>query len=123
MYEKQFLSDIAAQNYTKYNIDIDAIHSKIASAARKFVCDGKEVKRPDNWFQNLDSFSQKGKLYLVNKRHANEIIQTATAVVSDVWLRKPFLNQAMRVYLPLFDPLVKGSFRLDISASGHTIYY
>lgn len=109
MYEKQFLHDIANQNYTKYNIDVPAITSKTTETTKSFVCNGKELKQPENWLHNLESADAKGKLYVVNKRHVNEIIQTATAVVCDIWLSKPFMMQTMKAHLPVYDPVVKGN--------------
>lgn len=99
MYEKQFLNDVATQNFTKYNIDVKAVSSKTSNSTERNAVD---------WLKNLNASPAKGKLFVINKRHVNDIIQTATAVVSDIWLKKPFLSTGMRAHLPIYDPLMKG---------------
>lgn len=99
MYEKQFLNDVATQNYTKYNIGLDTIHAKYPLL---------KMKMRDNWLESLALHSKNGRLFVVNKRFSNEIIQTATAALTRVWFRKEFFERELRMHLPIYDHVAKG---------------
>lgn len=87
MYEKQFLNDIANQNYSKYKIAI-----KLSN---------------DSWHRKLLSYRNGGKLYLVNKR-IGDIQTTATAAITDLWFDETHLYQAIQLHQPYYDAIVQG---------------
>lgn len=105
MYEKQFLNDIATQNYSKFNIDLDTYRNK--NLAHKLVLDV-------NWMNELETTVRKGKMFVVNKRYSNEIIQMATAAVTNVWLNGPYLDKGLRFHQPIYDESVKGNAQFQI---------
>lgn len=112
MYEKQFLNDVATQNYTKYNIDVVAINSKSFTnkLIEKPACTRKQnaVKEQMSWFDRLTVSSEKGKMFTINKRFSNEIIQSATAAISGIWFHHPNIDKLLRIHLPWYDPLTRG---------------
>lgn len=115
MYEKQFLNDVATQNYTKYNIDVKTVESKLAhkllEKTAESMCNISRKSSEDkrNWIDRLAAFPENGKMFVVNKRFPNDIIQTATATLSGIWFRDPFLDSGLRTHLPLYETLDKGN--------------
>lgn len=86
---KEFLSDIAHQNYAKYGIDVNDSTSNA-------------------WFKHLNNYNQNGNLFIVNHRNINEMYAVATAAITDIWFEKPFLKSQIIVHQPFYDQTVKG---------------
>lgn len=87
---KEFLNDIAAQNYSKYNIDVNNNPSKL-------------------WHTQLNAYNQSGRMYVVNHRNINDMFATAAAAVADIWFKQPFLKSQFIVHQPFYDQNVKGN--------------
>lgn len=83
--EKEFLTDIAHQNFTKYGIHITA-----------------------NVTNSLNNYNKKGHLFIVNHRNMNDMLAAATAAITDIWFEKPFLKSQIIVHQPYYDQIVKG---------------
>lgn len=79
------MNDIAARNYSKYGIDINA-----------------------NVTNSLNNYNQKGNMFIINYRNVNDMIGAATAAVTDIWFEKPFLKSQIVVHQPFYDQSVKG---------------
>lgn len=113
MYEKQFLNDVATQNYTKYNINVAAINSESSKMKlnKRPACAGRQKVASEqiNWFDRLTASSEKGKMFTINKRFSKEIIQSATAAISGIWCHNPNIDKLLRIHLPWYDPLIKGN--------------
>lgn len=82
MYEKQFLRDVANQNYTKYDINVT------------------------NWL-NLNGFNIQGKMFIVTKRHPERVIKTSCAVFEDMFLNANISNH-LEFHQPVLDYNTKG---------------
>uniref|UniRef100_A0A1A9ZGJ7 VWFA domain-containing protein n=1 Tax=Glossina pallidipes TaxID=7398 RepID=A0A1A9ZGJ7_GLOPL len=82
MYEKQFLSDIANQNYSKYDIKVS------------------------EWFKS--NLSLDGKFFTLTKRQSEKISKVATGVFTKDF-REPFLAKSRQVHTPIFDKKCKDS--------------
>lgn len=83
MYEKQFLNDVARQNYTKYNIDVS------------------------DWINKID-YDLMGSMFTVNKRYPDDVVKNGAAVFSK-WFRRPYLEKKMIAHLPIaIEPNLKG---------------
>lgn len=91
MLGKEFLSDIANQNYSKYSIDVDA-------------------NVTNSWFNQLMAYNQNGQMFIVKHRnvHANDIFTTATAALTDIWFKEEFLKPQIIVHQPFYDQSVRG---------------
>ena len=96
MYEKQFLKDVATQNYTKYNIDVELTSTS-----------GRVDSNPQ-WYEKLKAYDVAGKMFVVNKQMPNERISTATAIVTNVWSSESNREQNVQAHLPQLDVLAKG---------------
>lgn len=77
MYEKQFLNDIAQQNYTKYQLDTSS------------------------WLTDL-SYNITGKMFVINKRYPNEMYKTSAAIFGHWWTDRKYLETKMMAHLPIF---------------------
>lgn len=84
---KEFLSDIAHQNYAKYGIDVNVSTSN-----------------------NLSNYNRNGSLFTVNHRSNNDMYAVATAAITDIWFEKPFLKSQFIVHQSFYDQTVKGEF-------------
>ncbi len=83
MYEKQFLNDVARQNYTKYNIDVS------------------------DWINKID-YDLMGSMFTVNKRYPDDVVRNGAAVFSH-FFRRPYLERRMVLHLPIaIEPSLKG---------------
>lgn len=98
MYEKQFLTDIATQNYSKFNIDVQN--------NLKTVQSDQKVTR--TWFDKLSKYNESGRMLVVNKRIKNDIIGTATAIISNVWFNEANLIKEIQQHAPFYDYSTKG---------------
>ncbi|XP_055374784.1 VWFA and cache domain-containing protein CG16868 [Condylostylus longicornis] len=87
MYEKQFLRDIAQQNYTKYDIDVSS------------------------WYI-YDFYNLTGNLYVITKRHPERIIKISTAVFENLFLGNwrtdntenlIYIENELQYHLPIYD--------------------
>lgn len=97
-YGKEFLNDIATQNYSKYGIDTN----------------NGTTRR--SWSNQLINYNQKGKMYVVNHRNINDMFATAAAACTDIWFEKQFIKSQIIVHQPFYDQSVKGKIRcLNIS--------
>lgn len=88
---REFLSDIAHQNYAKYGIHMNGNAS-------------------NTWFNNLNTYNQKGNTFIVNHRNSNDMYAVATAAITDIWFEKPFIKSQIIVHQPFYDQSVKGNF-------------
>lgn len=86
---KEFLSDIANQNYSKYGIEVD-------------------TEAQSSWFNLLTNYNQKGGMFVVNHRNVNDMFAVAAAAVTDIWFEKKFLKSQIIVHQPFYDQTVKG---------------
>ena len=75
MHEKQFLTDIANQDFQKYSIEID-----------------KEL-------QHMSSFLEKGKLYILTKNQPDIVAQASIDVFRNFFVEK-YVNDDFEVHLP-----------------------
>lgn len=91
---KEFLSDIANQNYAKYGIDVN-------------------VSTSTTWFNHLNNYNQNGSLFIVNHRNTNDMYAVATAAITDIWFEKPFLKSQIIVHQPFYDQTVNGTCNLS----------
>lgn len=91
LYGKELLNDIATQNYSKYDIDVDNSTAK-------------------SWLNRLNSYNQNGQMFVVNHRNANDMLAVATVAVTDIWFKQPFLKSQIIVHQPIYDQNVKGNF-------------
>lgn len=87
MYERQFLTDITSQNYTKYDIDVK------------------------DWYKSEMQLS--GKLFFLTKLQQDTIIQSATAIFQKDF-QDPYLIKTWQVHPPIVDASSKGNFILYI---------
>lgn len=83
MYEKQFLKDVALQNYTKYNINVS------------------------DWLDALP-YSVAGRMFVVNKRHPVDMLTTSVAVFGHWFRQKSQLDSKMVAHLPVYIETEKG---------------
>ncbi|XP_060655583.1 VWFA and cache domain-containing protein CG16868 [Drosophila nasuta] len=79
MYEKQFLSDVATQNYTKFDIDV-----------RNWLTPGQEEQLA-------------GRFFVLNKMHSETIPKTSSQVFSQLFAER-FLTDTLQVHQPVVDP-------------------
>lgn len=77
MYEKQFLQDIAQQNYSKYNIDVSA------------------------WY-NIDHHKIRGNMFVITKRHPELIVKTSSAIFG-AFFKPKYVSDAIKYHLPILD--------------------
>lgn len=77
MYEKQFLKDVAVQNYTKYNMDVSELLSRIP-------------------------YNITGQMFVINKRHPEDMIKTTTAIFSHWFRQKSQIDVKMMAHLPTY---------------------
>lgn len=77
MYEKQFLKDVAMQNYSKYNINVS------------------------EWLDRQIT-DVTGRLFVVNKQYPDEIIQTS-ALVFRTLFHRPYIETRLIAHLPVAD--------------------
>lgn len=89
VYGREFLNDIATQNYSKYDIDVDASTTK-------------------SWLNRLNNYNQNGRMFVVNHRNGNDMLAMATVVVTDIWFKPQFLQSQIIVHQPIYDPNVRG---------------
>uniref|UniRef100_A0A1A9WIT5 VWFA domain-containing protein n=1 Tax=Glossina brevipalpis TaxID=37001 RepID=A0A1A9WIT5_9MUSC len=82
MYEKQFLSDITNQNYSKYEINVN------------------------EWFKS--NLSLVGKFFTLTKMQSEKMLKAATAIFAKDF-REPFLTKSWQVYPPIYDKKSKDS--------------
>ncbi|XP_031617768.1 VWFA and cache domain-containing protein CG16868 isoform X2 [Contarinia nasturtii] len=87
---KEFLSDIATQNYTKYNIDVN------------------NSNKTKSWYHQLHDYNQNGRMFVVNHRNINDMFATAAVAVTDIWFKQQFLKSHTVVHQPFYDQIVKG---------------
>lgn len=87
MYEKQFLQDIAQQNYSKYNIDVSA------------------------WY-NIDHHKIRGNMFVITKRHPELIVKTSSAIFG-AFFKPQYVSDAIKYHLPILDYNTKGKFSTD----------
>ncbi|XP_073846645.1 VWFA and cache domain-containing protein CG16868 isoform X2 [Musca autumnalis] len=83
MYERQFLTDITSQNYTKYDIDVK------------------------DWYKG-DLQQLKGNLFFLTKMQQDTIIRTATAIFQKDF-QDPYLVRTWQVHPPIVDSSSKDS--------------
>ncbi|XP_030375435.1 VWFA and cache domain-containing protein CG16868 [Scaptodrosophila lebanonensis] len=76
MYEKQFLSDVATQNYTKYDIDV-----------RAWLTTGQQLA---------------GRFFVLNKMHPETLLRASTRVFGQLFTER-FLNDTLEVHAPVVD--------------------
>lgn len=86
---KEFLNDVANQNYTKYAIAANA-------------------NVTNSWMNQLMAYNQSGKMLIVNHRNTNEMFATAAAAVTDIWFRQEFIKPQIIVHQPFYDQSIKG---------------
>lgn len=80
MYEKQFLTDIATQNYTKYKIPVD------------------------EWLENeADLQELVGKFFILIKTQTDELMRLSVALFQHTF-RERYLSQSLEVQLPVVEP-------------------
>ncbi|XP_061386157.1 VWFA and cache domain-containing protein CG16868 [Musca vetustissima] len=84
MYERQFLTDITSQNYTKYDIDVK------------------------DWYKPADLQQLKGNLFFLTKMQQDTIIRTATAIFQKDF-QDPYLIKTWQVHPPIVDASSKDS--------------
>lgn len=89
MHGKEFLIDIAAQNYSKYAIEVDNSTTK-------------------SWYNQLIAYNQNGKMFVVNYRNINDMFATAATAIADIWFKQPFIKSQIIVHQPFYDQSVKG---------------
>ncbi|EDW02131.1 VWFA and cache domain-containing protein CG16868 [Drosophila grimshawi] len=78
MYEKQFLSDVATQNYTKFDIDV-----------RTWLPPGEEIQLA-------------GRFFVLNKMHSETIPQASSRVFGQLFAER-FLTDTLEVHQPVVD--------------------
>ncbi|XP_037946193.1 VWFA and cache domain-containing protein CG16868 [Teleopsis dalmanni] len=79
MYEKQFLTDISTQNYTKFDI--------------KYV-DWLKIRQENNLI---------GKICILTKMHPDKLMQASTAIFENTFDQK-YLSENLEVHPPFVDP-------------------
>lgn len=78
MYEKQFLSDVATQNYTKFDIDVSA------------------------WLPAGQEAQLAGRFFVLNKMHAETIPRASSRVFGQLFSER-FLIDSLEVHQPVVD--------------------
>lgn len=80
MHEKQFLKDVAAQNYTKYNVNVS------------------------DWWNHTPPHNISGRMYLVTQklRGDNKLKRIATAIYGNMFRQKSQLDAKIRAHLPVY---------------------
>lgn len=78
MYEKQFLSDVATQNYTKFDIDV-----------RSWLPAGQEEQLA-------------GRFFVLNKMHAETLPRASSRVFGQLFTER-FLTDTLQVHQPVVD--------------------
>ena len=81
MYEKQFLSDISAQNYSKFDMNISSWQDQ-----------SKDLK---------------GKLFVVTKMHPDTLLLASTAIFQQSF-EPENLQETLRVHLPIVETNSEG---------------
>ncbi|XP_053963184.1 VWFA and cache domain-containing protein CG16868 [Anastrepha ludens] len=80
MYEKQFLTDIATQNYTKYKIPVN------------------------EWCENdTDQQQLAGKFFVLTKAQMNDLMRLSVALFQHTF-RERYLSESLEVQLPVVEP-------------------
>lgn len=102
MYEKKFLTDIATQNYTKFNIDVNILSNTNVTLVKT------DEEMIPLWYDKLTRYKEGGKMFVVNKRIKNDVVATATAVISDVWFFEENLIKEIYQCAPFYDYSTKG---------------
>lgn len=82
MYEKQFLTEISCQNYTKYDIDT------------------KDWYKPDQIIT--------GKLFMLTKTQQDIIVQAATAIFGKDF-QEPHIQKTWQVHTPIVEVNSRGN--------------
>ncbi|XP_017839507.1 VWFA and cache domain-containing protein CG16868 [Drosophila busckii] len=78
MYEKQFLSDVATQNYTKYDIDVSA------------------------WLTTAQQAQLAGRFFVLNKMHAETIPRASSRSFTQLFNER-YLSDTLEVHAPVVD--------------------
>ncbi|XP_016957615.1 VWFA and cache domain-containing protein CG16868 [Drosophila biarmipes] len=80
MYEKQFLNDVATQNYTKYEIDVT------------------------NWWPSGQQASQlAGRLFVLSKMHADTYLPQTSSKIFGQLFQERYLSDTLEVHPPVVD--------------------
>lgn len=96
MYEKQFLSDIATQNYTKFDIDVRA------------------------WLRAGEEEQLAGRFFVLNKMRAESIPQASSRVFGQLFTER-YLTDTLEVHQPVVDAESGGEFQVIISENSSLI--
>lgn len=84
MYERQFLRDIAKQNFSKYGIDTS------------------------DWYNLSESkYNISGAMFVITKRNSDRIIKTSCAIF-DTLFNDEFIEDKIKFHRPILDYRTKG---------------
>lgn len=86
MYEKQFLKDVAIQNYTKYNINVT------------------------EWLDKIP-YNLSGKMFTVYRNYSDRSIKTSISIFN-YWFQENLFEENTIIHLPVVDDLSKGKYLL-----------
>lgn len=93
--DKQFLTDLSDQNYSKFNVDLPS------SGTNRY------------WHREVLRY-RRGKTYTITSTNVNEISLTSIAVLADIWYEKDNMREThIQIHEPVYDSTAKGMHKLS----------